>query len=73
MKSIIDDPPPNGVKIVALFYDGSGAKLLLIDDNGDIYSAEGEYESKEYMDSFSHWIEIPDDYKFWMETAGDRT
>ena len=69
MKLISEIHPPTGHKFVALFNDGSGAKLFLKDDYGQIYDVQMEPCPLDVLDDFSHWELIPDNYKFWGETA----
>lgn len=67
MKLMYIEKPQLGQKFCALYNDGSGARLYMIDDSGEMHSSEGELENIEYLDNFSHWFAIPDSYKFWME------
>ncbi len=39
---IVSDSIPNGTKFVALFYDGSGANVYMIDKAGHLINHEGE-------------------------------
>ena len=64
---------PKSGKFIALYSDGSGSKLCMLMDSGEVMSAEGDidYESIEDMqESFSHWIDISnEDYEYWFETS----
>ena len=66
---------PKG-KFVALFSDGSGAGLfwrLDDDENGMpvICDHDGDQipEPETFLidSGYSHWLPLPDDYKFWFE------
>jgi hypothetical protein len=63
-----DDKPVVGQKFVAFFNDGSGASLYQMIDEANILSAEGAYEEyADLIESYLHWLPIPDDFKFWAE------
>jgi hypothetical protein len=63
---------PNGTKIVALYGDGSGAKLFVSKADGDLYDADNNRVDN-YIDTylldagFLYWIELPRTFKFWFE------
>lgn len=63
--------PPKGEKFVAVFSDGSGARMYLRDDNGDFYGCESfELEDEEYfLEQFSLWALLPTNFMFWAEKA----
>lgn len=57
---------PTQGKFVAFYSDGSGANMFLVVDGGYL-STEGEDYYDENFDSFSTWIQLPDDFGFWFE------
>lgn len=72
LKSIHSHSIPNGTKLVAIFADGSGADLFMVDDNGDLYDAEfthyGPAPDTYLIDAgFCMWMELPDGFPFWFE------
>lgn len=58
------EQPKNGSRLVAFFDDASGARLFIRDDAGRYIDAFGEEDD---MSGYSHWMPIPDTYKFWFE------
>ena len=55
-------------KFVALYNDGSDARLFLKCDGGDIIDAEGEHEEiAEIQNKMSLWAPVPDDFPFWFQ------
>ena len=63
---------PEAGRFVAFYSDGSGAKLFLKCDNGLIDVDGEEYgEYYDFQDSFSTWIQLPDDFEFWFELERD--
>lgn len=64
-----DDVPMSGSKIVALFADGSGARLLFIHDDGAI-DAEGDDYDFANAD-FWTWAYLPARFTLWCETSAE--
>ena len=76
--SFAGELPPRGSRFVAL---GSqrigGAQLFSLSPNGDICDASGEPWAPSQTDGdvravfddlgYSHWIALPDDFRFWGE------
>ena len=66
---------PTGTRFVALYCDGSGASLYLIDDEGELYDATdgklGVVSPDAYLQDTGkmYWIELPATFKFWFERA----
>lgn len=72
LNSIHTDKIPNGTKFVALFSDGNGASLFHKDENGGMFMGDNEEISGDAQDwlaeaGYSHWIELPNDFKLWGE------
>ena len=69
---------PNGTRFAALYGDGSGARLYLITDRGELVDAEDGPMDEMSPDTwlldagFLYWVELPDTYKFWFETAYEK-
>jgi hypothetical protein len=64
-KSLADKPPPTGTKFVALYDDGSGARLFFRHDAGFIDS-DGE-ELSTLSGTYDLWTELPAGFEFWCE------
>jgi len=78
LRCFADAVPPRGSRFVAV---GSqkihGAQLFSLRQNGDIYDASGEAWAPSQTDDdvravfadlgYSHWIALPDDFKFLEE------
>lgn len=78
LRSFAEELPPRGSRFVAV---GSqkihGAQLFSLRQNGDIYDASGEAWAPSQTDDdvrtvfadlcYSHWIALPEDFKFWGE------
>lgn len=64
-KSLAEDPPPSGRKLVALYDDGSGARMFFRHDAGFIDS-DGE-ECADLLGTYDLWTELPDGFEFWCE------
>lgn len=56
---------PEG-KFVAIFNDGSGARLFMQCDNA-LLTAEGDHCDPDELNEYSHWIPLPDTFQFWFE------
>ena len=60
-----NEPPKLGTRFVALYTDGSGAGVFLLNDKGALVTAEGDYLGKTgeawFGDAvFSFWAELPE-------------
>lgn len=76
MNTFFTHPRPEG-KFIALYSDGSGAELFwavdgedglpaYVDREGDLIPEPETY----FIDAgFSHWLPLPDDFKFWFEVT----
>jgi hypothetical protein len=64
-----DTKPKIGSRIIVLFVDGSGCKLLAVTKDGFIDEDGESYESDYLSDteSFSSWAYLPDGLKLWCE------
>jgi len=62
-----DVKPERGRKVIALYSDGSGARMLFVHDKGFIDS-DGEESNMKECDL---WAYLPDDLEFWCETRAD--
>ena len=76
LRSIATDSIPNGTKFVALYDDGSGAKLFMVDKDGMLFDGYGidygETPDCILMDfGYSHWIALPKTFKIWFEKKGN--
>lgn len=64
---------PNGTKLIALFGDGSGGKLFMISDDGELADAENGFRGITAPDTwlqdagFVYWMKVPDSFKLWFE------
>lgn len=63
---------PNGTRFVAIYGDGSGANLFMIDDSGHLLDAEFADQTPApdtwLMDAgYQYWMKIPDTFKLWFE------
>jgi len=64
--------PEPGRKIVALYGDGGGARLLYV--CGDYFmDAEGYHEEPRVMADFALWAYVPNAFPFQAENAGEVT
>jgi hypothetical protein len=70
-KSLLEEPPARGCKFVALYDDGSGARMFFKHDAGYIDS-DGE-ESLDLSGTYDLWTELPEGFEFWCETRGTDT
>lgn len=68
-KPLVDNPPPAGCKFVALYSDGSGARMFWRHDDGYI-DCEGD-EREALSDSYSLWTELPKGMTFWCENRSE--
>lgn len=69
---IVSKSIPNGTKFVALYYDGSGASIFMIDKKGHLINHDGvdiESAPDTYLvgSGFGYWIELPKSFKLWFE------
>ena len=78
LRSFAEELPPRGSRFVALGSQRIGeAQLFSLRQNGDIYDASGEAWAPSQTDDdvravfadsgYSHWIALPEDFKFWGE------
>ena len=78
LNSIAGCSIPNGSRFIALYGDGSGARLFLIDDAGGLFEAQYEVEISRSPDTylidhnFCFWIPLPNSFKFWFEREEER-
>jgi hypothetical protein len=75
-KTIGVDPIPNGQKFVALYADGSGARLCWISNDGNLMDyrldtvVKGSEENiEEFLQGsgYLYWMPLPDSFEFWGE------
>ena len=66
--TMIEKEPKEGDRFVALYNDGSGARLFEI-IKGELFEAEGGDEPchGEELDNYFYWALLPDDFKFWSD------
>lgn len=72
MKSIHANSIPNGTKIVAIHYDGSGASLFYVSLDGYLYDSDMNkigYAPDAYLQEagYGYWMPIPNTFKLWGE------
>ena len=73
LRSIATDSIPNSTKFVALYGDGSGAKLFMTNPNGHVVNALGDTYKFSDVNTFLmkreylYWIELPDNFKLLFE------
>jgi len=77
LNSIAARSIPNNTKFVAIYADGSGARLFFIDDIGDLYNSECDKTDIApdtwLVDAgFAYWIKLPDSFKLWFEQRKER-
>ena len=60
----MDVKPESGRRIIAIFDDGSGSKMLLVHDDGFL-DTDGDDASLE--EGYFLWAYLPDDLKLWFE------
>jgi hypothetical protein len=60
-----DEKPESGRRIVALFNDGSGARLLWVHDHG-MMDNDGD-ESEAIGKDYCQWAYLPDGFRIWIE------
>lgn len=68
-KLLADEPPPVGTKFVALYDDGSGARMFWRHDGGFIECDGDEVKSLDGL--YDKWIELPQDTEFWCEIGSE--
>ena len=74
----ITEAPESGRRIIALYGDGSGARLFLTCDAGpsesdgiSLIDHDGdETFSLNDLDAYSSWAYLPDGTKLWFEIKG---
>ena len=73
LNSISAKSIPNDTKFVAIYADGSGARLFMIDEANGLYCAENGYlgimaPDRYLLDGgFSYWMQLPDSFELWFE------
>ncbi len=78
MNSLHGNSIPNGTKFVAFFGDGSGAKLFLISDDGELADAENGFRGITAPEvwlqdaGFIYWMKLPDSFKLWFEECEEK-
>jgi hypothetical protein len=68
-KSLQDGPPPLGSKFVALYDDGSGARLFFRHNEGFICADGDEEQTLDGM--YDKWTELPQGFEFWCESRSE--
>ena len=63
------DLPPIGVRIIALYNDGSGAVLFTVAGENEMMDDEGDIIDVDLAEDFSHWALAPEGYTFFFERA----
>lgn len=64
--------PEPGRKIIALFDDGSGARLFYVHDGGLIDADEGdEWDADALDENYGLWAYLPSDFSLWCENRSD--
>ena len=70
---------PNGTKFVAIYGDGSGARLFCIDDSGSLWDSESRPNHITtapdiwLMDAgFMYWMKLPDTFKLCFENQKEK-
>lgn len=66
-KSMTKRPPKPGHKIVALYSDGSGSKILYVVSPTEIIDEDGATIIGNVFGSFSHWTYAPDGFRLLCE------
>lgn len=64
----VSDKPLPGSKIVALYNDGSGSRMLFVHDAGFIDSDGDEISD---LNGYDRWTYLPDGFEFWCETRAE--
>ena len=65
----LDKKPESGRRIIALFDDGSGARLFLAHDGG-LLDLDGDEATLE--EGYGLWAYLPDGMKLWFEQSPER-
>ena len=69
--------PRPGSRIIAVYYDGSGANLFIVVDDKQgglrLIDQDGEETSFEYLADadYSEWAYLPDGKRLWCEKRAD--
>ena len=59
--------PKPGSRIVALYTDGSGARPILVSDDGECLDGEDGSAIEGGLIEFGVWAYLPDDFRLWFE------
>jgi hypothetical protein len=68
---------PNGTTFVALYEDGSGARLFMITDEGELLEETGDavsYAPDTHLikEGFAYWIKLPDSFQLHFQQVEER-
>ena len=72
LHSIAVKSVPNGTKFVALYADGSGAKVFMVDKAGNLVDCYGkdlgdEPDATLVQRGFASWLELPQTFNLWFD------